>query len=204
MNHYEALGVPRAATSAEIKRAYRRMSKKHHPDRGGDPKVMALVNIAHDTLMDPARREHYDRTGEEKPVNSIDIEARNGLLTLFMSYLQQEVRFNIPARAKRDLLEARAKIEGSHRDLLKQIAKLAARREEVTSEGEENLWTQLIDQATGQLQDKVTECTHKLAITARALEMIQAYRSGVIDAAPQASFGPLSEMLRAQMGVGRF
>ncbi|KAF2790626.1 heat shock protein DnaJ, partial [Melanomma pulvis-pyrius CBS 109.77] len=67
---YAVLGVSRAATSAELKRAHRAMSLRHHPDRvaeaekGAATERMASINQAFDVLGDEAGRERYDRTGE--------------------------------------------------------------------------------------------------------------------------------------------
>lgn len=58
---YKVLGVSPQATAAEIKAAYRKLSKQHHPDFGGDPKLFAAVAEAADVLMDPEARESYDR-----------------------------------------------------------------------------------------------------------------------------------------------
>jgi curved DNA-binding protein CbpA len=61
MDHYETLGVRRDATAAEIRRAYRRLARRFHPDvvpsAGAD---MAAVNEAWRTLGDPGRRAAYD------------------------------------------------------------------------------------------------------------------------------------------------
>jgi len=61
---YAALDIPRDADRAAIRKAYRRASKKAHPDGGGSPAQFALVKTAHDILTDDHRRAHYDQTGE--------------------------------------------------------------------------------------------------------------------------------------------
>lgn len=57
---YTVLGVGRAATADEIAAAYRAKAKEYHPDHGGDPKVMARVNLAWAKLKDPDARAAYD------------------------------------------------------------------------------------------------------------------------------------------------
>lgn len=58
---YEVLGVPRDATSDEIKRAYRERSRATHPDHGGDPEAFRAVKAAYDVLSDPEKRAALDR-----------------------------------------------------------------------------------------------------------------------------------------------
>jgi DnaJ-class molecular chaperone len=62
---YEVLGVPRGASAAAIKSAYRKLAKKHHPDANkNDPKSQARfaeLNSANEIIGDEARRKQFDR-----------------------------------------------------------------------------------------------------------------------------------------------
>lgn len=65
-DYYEILGVPRNATLEEIKRAYRRLALKHHPDRDKSPGAeerFKKINEAYEVLSDPKKRQIYDQFG---------------------------------------------------------------------------------------------------------------------------------------------
>lgn len=62
---YELLEVPRDASPEEIKRAYRRQARRHHPDAGGDEDVFKQVTHAFQILSDPQRRARYDQFGDD-------------------------------------------------------------------------------------------------------------------------------------------
>lgn len=60
-NYYEILGLDKSATNEEIKKAYRRLSLVHHPDRpGGSENVCKKINEAYDVLGDSRKRKIYD------------------------------------------------------------------------------------------------------------------------------------------------
>ena len=66
-DYYDILGVSKSATDDELKKAYRKLAMKHHPDRNPDsPEAEARfkeAKEAYEMLSDPARREAYDRYG---------------------------------------------------------------------------------------------------------------------------------------------
>jgi curved DNA-binding protein CbpA len=62
-DYYQVLGVPRQASTREIRRAYRRLARQHHPDRNPQPdgpQRFRSIAEAYSVLGDPARRTHYD------------------------------------------------------------------------------------------------------------------------------------------------
>ncbi|KNZ74968.1 hypothetical protein J132_05367 [Termitomyces sp. J132] len=73
-DYYKILGIARDASEIDIKKAYRRESLKHHPDKvgisqGGDEEKFKLVSEAYAVLSDPRRRERYDLGEDEDGMN---------------------------------------------------------------------------------------------------------------------------------------
>jgi DnaJ-class molecular chaperone len=83
-DYYETLGVPRTASQADIKKAFRKLAREHHPDKKpGDKAAEArfkAVNEAHAVLSDPDKRKKYDRLGKDWEAYSragVDPDAAN-------------------------------------------------------------------------------------------------------------------------------
>src|SRR5882724_5523586 len=67
-DYYEVLGVSKTATEDEIKKAYRKLARKHHPDVNPDDKSaedkFKEINEAYEVLSDPEKRKRYDQLGQ--------------------------------------------------------------------------------------------------------------------------------------------
>src|SRR5438093_5012231 len=66
-DYYEVLGVPRTASEADIKKAFRKLAREYHPDVAKNTKQaeekFKEVNEAYEVLGDPAKRKKYDELG---------------------------------------------------------------------------------------------------------------------------------------------
>jgi len=62
-DYYKTLGVPRSASASEIKKAYRKLAREHHPDTGGDEAKFKEINEAYEVLSDDKKRDMYDQYG---------------------------------------------------------------------------------------------------------------------------------------------
>jgi thiol-disulfide isomerase/thioredoxin/curved DNA-binding protein CbpA len=61
--YYDVLGVSKDATQETIKKAFRKLARDNHPDKGGDPELFAEMTRSYDVLSNPQKREIYDTYG---------------------------------------------------------------------------------------------------------------------------------------------
>lgn len=81
MSHYEVLGINPDANESAIKKAYREMSFKNHPDRNSTPEASAKmreINEAYEVLSDPQKRKQYDTGSNGNPLEDIINELFKG------------------------------------------------------------------------------------------------------------------------------
>jgi len=63
-DYYKILGVGKGASEEEVKKAFRKLAHKYHPDKGGDEKKFKEINQAYQVLSSKEKRAQYDRFGQ--------------------------------------------------------------------------------------------------------------------------------------------
>jgi len=110
MDYYSILGVNKSASDADIRKAYKKQSMRHHPDRGGNEEEFKKINEAYSTLKDPQKRAEYDNPQPQFNFNSASFDGGNpfegfgfppGFEDLFMN--GQRVYRNRRAQRNRDI-----------------------------------------------------------------------------------------------------
>lgn len=176
MTHYDTLGVPPEATADDIKQAWRREAKKHHPDReGGDPEQMALVNRAYEVLSDPERRSRYDATGQDTDRQTVDQQAREVLLQVFSHLLDNEPGGNLISAARRVLAENRRGIEGNRGKVEDRLRRIAKQEGKVRVKRGDNLVDMLLAQRKAAAEQQLGQLDEAISIQTKAEELIDAY-----------------------------
>lgn len=89
---YEALDIPKDATTADIKSAYRKKAKTEHPDAGGSAERFSAIEKAYRVLSDEDRRAKYDETGEteENDEGAMVRQAVDGVMAEVMENFDPE------------------------------------------------------------------------------------------------------------------
>lgn len=77
MSFYKTLGISKEATKDEIKKAFRELSKTHHPDKGGSEEEFKKIAKAYEVLSDPEKRKAYDSGGDYESIETIQDKARH-------------------------------------------------------------------------------------------------------------------------------
>lgn len=122
-NPYETLDVPRDATTDEIRRAYRRKAQKAHPDRNGNAAEFHALTEARALLTNSARRDRYDRTGEDGPVADERTQLMGEIAKLIVTALE-----NIPDIDHIDVIEqCITVIQNNRENAISQIGDLNTR-----------------------------------------------------------------------------
>lgn len=95
MDYYSILGIDRSASTDDIKKAYRKLAMKHHPDRGGDPDRFKQISEAYETLNDPQKKAQYDNQGQGHAAGfefNFNSDNLNNMFSQFFGHRQHSYR----------------------------------------------------------------------------------------------------------------
>lgn len=93
-NLYVILCVLKTATDEEIKKAYKILAHKNHPDKGGDVEEFRKIQKAYEILSDFEKRKQYDETGSYNDVANEDLSLLATFIRTAMSHINQSNFFN--------------------------------------------------------------------------------------------------------------
>ncbi|KAK9832397.1 hypothetical protein WJX74_008846 [Apatococcus lobatus] len=81
--YYDLLGVNRSSSEPEIKKAFVKLARRMHPDKGGDPEKFKEINEAYECLKDAEKRKTYDEYGEEAVKEGMGGGGGGGMADIF-------------------------------------------------------------------------------------------------------------------------
>lgn len=180
---YDVLCVDAGATPETIKRAYRKLASKHHPDRKtGNKELMQQVQLAYDVLSDEAKRKHYDETGQTKRPVELDAAAMETLAQLFQQYIDKSAENEDPIEV------VGVALRNAIADLKRNIASHPAQLEVLdrkakacrSKRSEIDLYAGLIEQKRQALERGKQMAERRLPTFERALELLKDYESAVV------------------------
>lgn len=95
---YEILGVERTASPEEIKKAYRKLAVKHHPDKGGDQEKFKEISAAYEILSDAEKKNNYDQFGDAQGPQGGGMPDMNDIFKNFFGGMGQGPQQRGPTR----------------------------------------------------------------------------------------------------------
>jgi len=183
LNPYVTLGVAREATPAQIKAAYRKLAKKHHPDAGGNGETFAQIAAAFAVLEDPERRHRYDTTGATDTPQDIERQQALGLLSELLANAIQGPHEPFETDLVRAMKEAIAEMAAG---IGQEVAKLAIARDRIAKmrgrftivrvSDEPNIFDSILTTHAALVERRLDEMNKRRAVATRATELLADYR----------------------------
>lgn len=180
---YDALGVPRDATTGEIKKAFREKSKRLHPDadRGSNGEEFRRMSSAYAVLVNPEKRERYDRTGSPDGADNTTAQALSiiqGIVAKVLDELDDRPVINdIVANMREHLRDRIAEQKNGIAALRKKAARTEkfAKRFKVKSKANrgDNLLRSIVEGKASEMRRAVANGEAAVATFSLALKIIE-------------------------------
>jgi curved DNA-binding protein CbpA len=174
---YDILEVTKDADADAIKKSYRKLAMKHHPDKGGSTEKFQQIVRAYDVLSDTEKRRYYDEHGEEKKSKK-DIAIAH-LVSLMREVIEQDPRPEasdlfamVKKHIDRVLADVRSKIETLNRHTRKyeKLRKRFHRKKDG-----ENFMEGLVEQTIQEDKTKLAALEEDLKMGEEMLRLVNDY-----------------------------
>lgn len=199
MNLYEVLGVDRTATPAQIKAAYRKLSKKHHPDAGGDRAEWDRISHAYEVLSDEPRRAKYDATGDDTRTPDPEAQERAQVASIVRQIISGVLqssrddpgRVDFRQRIIADLDVKRAQMTQDKSQLelkIKRVERFQGRF--VKDEGGDDIIGDVVRQGLRDLEAQVVNVDNALKLHEKVVQVFLQYRYEIDPADSEGHYPP--------------
>jgi DnaJ-class molecular chaperone len=182
---YQELELNRNCTSEQIKNQYRILAQRHHPDKGGDVDKFQRIKQAYEVLIDPARRDEYDRTGSVTEPKVIHAEAVEHLSRVFHGVINNfdPESGNLVDLMRNEILALQMLIEQDKNTCKRHIEILEMMKDKIKiiDETKENI---LLSFASNQLELRYNELKvfdHRCNLVQVMLKLLENYHYGFFE-----------------------
>jgi len=178
-NLYDILGIKKKASQEEIKQAYKKEIKKHHPDKGGDKDEFIKVNKAYLVLSDYSRRKEYDKTGKTE-IDNLDTMAINEIAKHFNEVLKSDKFENldiiqfIVKYVQKDIKKHEEAVKGAKKTKEK-ILKYKKRVIKVKKKGN-NLFTSVLKEKINRIDSDIRAIKQKIEVFKLVIKKLKDYK----------------------------
>ena len=194
-NPYKVLGVDVSATIIEIKKAFRRMSMKTHPDKGGSNEEFQEVKKAYEILATPKKRQQYDETGAVEDDTEVNQHINSEIASVFFATIS---KYNNKIKHL-DIISEMIRvfetgIESAHKiqaELKVEITKYEEIEKRITnSSGEENIFKQFTTAEISKINQSIDNNNKTIERLELAKTIIETYKCEYeIEEVNESSFG---------------
>lgn len=201
MDHYELLGIPRGSSRKEIKKAYKALAAKSHPDKKtGNAETHKALTVAYNVLIDPDKRDQYDQTGDTqqaKPQERWEIL----IVSLFDILIGQNFKGDIIRESRARLIGAAAENQANKSRLEQEAKAYRAKLGRVKTEGGAvNYYEGLVSQKAELAEENAKRCGIEIEAVSTAIEALASYT----DTSPETPDGPPVNAYGGQGGTGGY
>lgn len=192
---YKILGISRKASQDEIKKAYRALSKEHHPDKGGNEEQFVKIQQAYEVLSDEKRKAKYDATGSIEKEASFEQRFFGFVASQIIPMLEKakDLEFDFMKKAKAHVKELISVGEENLKELDYKISHFTKAVEKIKKKnGGENVMTNILNSKIASMEKIKEQVTNEKAFIQECLTALDEYEYIFTESEPPLSRKGLS------------